>query len=366
MAGFFQRLFLILAHPTEEGLTAALLRQLEFAQVQNEILRSKLPKRITVTPRERQRLIKYGKPLGTAIKELITIVTPRTFARWQAAERDPRNPRNFRGRGRGRPRTDESIRDLILRMAHENDWGYTRILGELRKLGIHRIGRTTIQNLLKEHGLDPGPQRRRGTWDEFLRRHAQTLWACDFVSVRTWTWRGPVDCFLLFFIHVDSRRVWCSPATAHPTGAWVAQQARNFCMHLAETKQTITHLLRDRDGKFTDQFDAIIKTSGTSGGSGGTVRRLPVRSPNLNAFAERWVQSLRVECLDHFVILGERHLDHLVSEYIDYYHRHRPHQGNDNDTLDPAPRPIAIQEGDRVLCEERLGGLLKHYHRQAA
>jgi putative transposase len=211
-----------------------LARQVQFLKAENQILRSKLPARITVTPEERRRLIKAGRKLGAAIRELISIVQPATFVRWLGAEQksavkpSPRKP--------GRPRTPQEIEELILRIAKDTGWGYTRILGELKKLGIRGVTRQTVKNILKRNDLDPGPQRGKGSWDEFLKTHGETLWQCDFLSKKSWTLAGFVDLYLLVFIHTGSRRVWISPATQHPDSPWVTQQARNFCMHLEEAK----------------------------------------------------------------------------------------------------------------------------------
>jgi putative transposase len=275
-------LFLILAHASHKDL----IRQIQFLKIENEMLRSRLPKIIRVTPAEKQRLLKFGRLLGSAIKELITIVTPRTFARWLA------EGKKGLSRRRGRPRTLKEIRDMLLRMARENIWGYTRLLGELKKLGIRRIGRTTVQNILKAEGLDTNPERKRSTWDQFIKCHAHTLWACDFISKKVWTLRGPIDYFLLFFINVESRHVWVAPATAHPDAAWVAQQARNFGAYLQETGRELSYLLRDRDRKFTDQFDDIIISMATGEAfpdidAKKRVCELPYRSPNFNAYASR-------------------------------------------------------------------------------
>jgi hypothetical protein len=164
----------------------------------------------------------------------------------------------------GRPRTEFKIRDLVLRLARETGWGYTRILGELKKLGVRAICRATVINILKEHGLDPGPRRGLGTWDEFLKRHAATLWATDFFSKPVWTKAGLVDYFVLCFIHLGSRRVYVSGLTAQPDRAWMAQQARNVAMHFAEQPEKPTILLRDYDGKFAPEFDAILEAEGVS------------------------------------------------------------------------------------------------------
>jgi putative transposase len=349
MAKLFNAFLLMLAGATEKEL----ILQVQYLKAENQILRGKLPGRITVTVAERTRLVELGRLIGSAIKDLITIVSPRTFARWVAADKKGATLAK-----RGRPRTPEETCEIVLRLARENDWGFTRLWGELKKLGI-KIGKTTLRSILKENGIDPGPKRLTGgTWDQFVKRHAATLWQCDFVSKKVLSLKGRFDCYLLFFIHVESRRVWASPTTAHPTGAWVAQQARNFCMWAADQGLPLEYVTRDRDTKFQGMFNRIIEAEGAK------VLRLPARAPNLNAFAERWVQSLQNECLDHFIVLGESHLDHLVSEYVAHYDEERPHQSKDN--LPLTGNWSAPPSDGAIECRERLGGLLKHYHRRAA
>ena len=266
MARFFHPLLLMLASIGKSELA----RQVQYLKAENEILRAKLPKRVTVTPTERRRLLKLGQKIGPAIKHLITIVTYRTFLRWLAGDKAGRTSGK-----RGRPRTDEEIREIIIRLARENGWGYTRILGELKKLGIRRVCRSTVINILKESGLDPGPQRGEGSWDEFLKIHAKTLWACDFLSKKVWTKWGLAEFFILFFVHVGSRRVYVSGMTTHPDTAWVAQQARNFGVHLAERREEASYLIHDRDTKFTAQFDAMLEAEGI------TIKEPTAKSPNL-------------------------------------------------------------------------------------
>ena len=350
----YQALLLVLAQATEKELTA----QVRYLKAENQILRARLPKRILVTPVERRRLLKLGRALGAAINRLITIVTPGTFVRWIREANRKKPVRNV-----GRPKHRQAIRDLVLQIAKETGWGYTRVLGELRKLTKRKVSRQTVANIMRENGLDPGPKRGEKTWDEFVKIHAQTLWQCDFFSKQVWTLKGLREYFVLAFIHVDTRKVFVSKATAHPNSEWVVEQANAFCRHV-ETEGTQADLVfHDSDRKLCQAFDDALQANGMR------VRRLRPLSPNLNAFVERWIQSIKQECLDHFIVLGETHLNHLVSEYVHYYQTERPHQGIDigNELLIPMKPPDEnVPAPDQLVCRERLGGLLKSYSRRAA
>ncbi len=354
MIPFLKPLLVIWARCSRDELA----RQLQYVKVENQILRSKLPKRIQLTPEERNRVLKFGKPVGSAIQHLISIVHPKTFARWRRESEGQVPTRRM-----GRPRTAEAVVKLLVRFATQTDWGYTKMQGKLKKLSFGKVGRTTIQNILKREGVAPGPGRGPTTWDDFVACHAKTLWAADFLSVKAWTAKGLRPMYLLAFIQVETRQVWVSPCTPHPNRDWVAQQARNFLMHVDFNGLPADQLIRDRDGKFAPAFDRVLRSSGVD------VKPLPVRSPNLNAYAERFVQTLKHECLEHFIFFGHKHLDYLVSTFVDYYHTQRPHQAKGNEPLlqlveqQPTAPPSST---DDVLCEERLGGLIKHYYRQAA
>jgi putative transposase len=254
------------------------------------------------------------------------------------------------------------VRQLALKLERENAWGYTRILGELKKLGVGKVSRATVANILKENGLDPGPRRGAGSWDDFLKRHAQTLWACDFFSTKVWTMSGLVDVFVLFFIHVGSRRVLLAGVSANPDRAWMVQQARNVAMRFDEEPVKPKYLLRDRDTKFVAEFDAVLESEGLE------VVKVAVRAPNQNAVAERFVQSVKSEVLDHFIVCSEKHLRHLLSELLAHYPEERPHQGLGNVPLGgvpPSEEAPAVLPLSEVRCRERLGGVLKHYRRAA-
>lgn len=187
-------------------------------------------------------------------------------------------------------------------------------MGELKKLGIKPPSRNTVKNILKENGLDPGPKRGVGTWDEFLKIHAATLWQFDFFSKKVLTVKGFRDLYLLIFLHVETRRVYITPSTFHPNEAWVHEQTQAFLKNAHETGLGATVVMHDRDTKFTVSFDEIFQSANLE------VKTAAYRSPNTNAFVERFIQMLEQECLDYFIVFGQEHMDHIVSEMVAYYH----------------------------------------------
>jgi len=364
MKNLYHSLLLLIAGSTQKELAA----QLRYLKTENEILRSKLPKRVPVTAQEKNRLVKFGTELGKALGELVSIVAPDTLRRWI---RESKKPGGIKQGKRGRPRTKEEIRELIIKFARENDWGYTRIMGELKKLGITPPSKNTVKNILKENGLDPGPKRGAGTWDEFLKMHAASLWQCDFYSKKVLTLKGFRDLYLLIFLHVDSRRVFISPSTFHPNEEWVKEQANAFLEHTKTTGLEAKVVMHDRDTKFTASFDEILSSDQ------GEVKEAAFRSPNTNAFVERFIQTIQQECLDYFIVFGQEHMDHLVNEFVTHYHEERPHQAKGNDRLhvllgeccSPKQKPESPPNDSAdfgIECRLRLGGLLKHYVRKAA
>jgi putative transposase len=363
MTNIFQSLLLVIAGATQKELA----RQVKFLKVENQILRSKLPKRITVIPKERHRLVKFAQKLGgKVLRQLTTIVAPGTILNWI---RDEKKGKKTAPAKRGRRRTPEDIRKLILKLAKENQWGYTRILGELKKLGIRSISKNTIKRILKDAGLDPGPKRGEGTWDEFLRQHAASLCQCDFFSKRILTTKGIREAFVIAFLNVKTRQVILSPATLHPDESWVIAQAESFVKQARAKGLPVSQVRRDRDTKFTKSFDAALKRHRVK-----TVTNA-YRSPNTNAYVERFIQSIQQECLDRFVVFGTKHLD--GAEDLAYYHEERPHQSLENESLvkpkkrgRPAKKRGKIEDEivrlAEVRCSKRLGGLLKSYSRKVA
>ena len=358
MGRILHPLFALLASVTRQDLA----RQVAYLKEENRILRARLPERLVATDQEKRRLLRFGKKLGMQLKELISIVTYQSFLRWVRETEGSHTAKAVPKRKPGRPRTPDEIRNLVLKLARENEWGYTRILGEFRKLGINSISRQTVKVILKENDIDPGPKRGKGTWDEFLKIHADTLWQCDFVSKPMWTVKGLVDLYFLVFLHLGTRRCWISPCTLSPDSAWVSQQAKNFLMEADDLQLAPKYVMRDNDMKFTAQFDEVIKSSGSE-----VKRNTPV-SPNLRAHVERFIQSMKVECLDRFVIVAERHLNYICREWRLHYNRERPHEacGHLPPGMEKPPEANELVRLNDVVYSSRLGGLLKHYERRAA
>jgi putative transposase len=256
----------------------------------------------------------------------------------------------------GRPRTPPAIRTLVLEMARDNPgWGYRRIHGELTGLG-YTLAPSTVWQILKDAGVDPAPQRSGQTWRQFLAGQAATILAADFFHVDTVLLRR---LYVLFFIEHGTRRVHLAGITAHPTGAWATQQARNLLMNLEGRADSFKFLIRDRDAKVTAPFDDVFTAIGVR------IITSPIRAPRANAIAERWIASVRRECLDRMLITGERHLWLVLGEYADHYNSHRPHRALwQNPPARPPDEPAEVT-GMRVLRRDRLGGLI-HGYTQAA
>ncbi len=262
---------------------------------------------------------------------------------------------------KGRPRISVVIREVIVQIARDTGWGYSRILGELRKLGLGKLLRQSVKNILVENGLDPGPKRGKHSWSQFLKIHAETLWQVDFFSKNVWTLQGPRQVFAMAFIHVATRRVFATLATFQPDSTWMTTQAHAFLAHVEQYNLPCETIIRDHDGKYTADFDRVFQKRAIA------VKPVGPRAPNLNAFIERWIQSVKQEALSHFVVFGLEHFDHIVREFVDYYHSCRSHQGIGNRLIDAEESdglPL-IDDIEQLECETRLGGLLKSYRRAA-
>jgi putative transposase len=216
------------------------------------------------------------------------------------------------------------------------------------------VGASTIRRILRRAGLGPAPRQTGPTWTEFLRAQGRGVVACDFFTLET-VWLGTL--YVLFFIELSTRRVYVAGSTSRPDSAWVTQQARNLAITGRLEDKHI--LLRDRDAKFSEQFDEVLRTERLA------VVRTPIRAPKANAFAERWVGSVRRECLDHVLVFGRRHLQRVLGAYVEHYNRARPHRGLDLQPPDPGLDSGAMQ-GTKVRRRDVLGGLIHEYHRSAA
>ena len=336
-----------------------LQEQVDFLKAENRLLREKLGgKRIRLTDAERRRLATLGKKLGRKrLAAVATIASPETILRWYR-ELVAKKYDGSERRGPGRPKKRGEIAELVVRMARENEtWGYTRIRGALKNLG-HKIGRNTIKRILREHGIDPAPERgKRMPWAKFIKAHLGVLVGMDFFTVEAVTWLGLVRYQVLFAIDIASRRVEILGMAVNPGGAWMEQIARNLVDAVDGFLLGKRCVLTDRDPLYTEGFREILKNRGVK------VLRLPAKSPNLNAFAERFVLSIRTECLNRIVPLGEAHLRRAMTEFVQHYHQERNHQGIDNALI---AGNADVNATGKVVRRDRLGGLLGFYHREAA
>ena len=333
---------------------------IEFLQAENRLLKDRLRgRRIRFTDAERALLARKAKAVGRrALLELDTIVSPDTLLRWH--RRLVAQKWNFvERRGAGRPGIMRHISELIVRMAQDNpQWGYTRIQGALANLS-HKVGRGTIASVLKRNGIEPAPDRSKRTkWSTFLKAHWKVLSAGDFFTVEVWTGRGLVTHYVLFVISLADRVVKVAGITTRPDEAWMLQMARNLTDPEGGALHAKQYLIIDRDAKYSQQFRSMIRDNGTR------VIRLPPMSPNLNAYAERFVRSIKDECLDRMIFVGQASLRRAVDQYMDHYLAERNHQGLNNRLI---RKSLSVAANDGVVHRRpRLGGTLNFYHRVAA
>ena len=319
-----------------------LLLRNEYLAAENRILRARLPSRLRLTDPERSTLAEIAKRLGRkALKDIAQVAKPDTILGWYrqlvARKFDGSRQRGYPGR----PRVSPEVEKLVVRLGH-------------------KVSDQTVGNILRRHNIVPAPQRSRTTtWKEFIQSHMDVLAGGDFFTVEVLTWRGLVTYYVLFFIEVSSRRVRLGGITRHPESWWMQQVARNATMEGTGYLNGCRYLLHDRDQKFCHEFRETLATGGVE------CTPIPPRSPNLNAHAERWVRSIKEECLSKLILFGENSLRRVVSEFLEHYHQERNHQGKDNLLLFPVS---ALQDRNpprAVGCRERLGGLLKYYGRVA-
>jgi putative transposase len=316
-----------------------LLLQNQYLVAENRILRAHLPTRLRLTDPQRSTLAEIGKRLGRqALQQVACVAKPETILAWYrkliARKFDGSKYRRYPGR----PAVGRKITELVLRMARENTaWGYDRIAGALGNLG-YCISDQTVGNILRRFGIAPAPKRgQQMNWADFIRSHMAVLAGIDFFTVEVLTWRGLATYYVLFFLHLETRRVTLAGITRHPTEQWMTQMARNAVDEIDGAFRPIRFALHDRDTKFCASFRATLR----SGGVRPLV--LPAHSPNLNAFAERWVRSIKGECLSKLILFGEASLRRAITQFLAHYHHERNHQGKTNLLLFPPdeclPRP---------------------------
>jgi len=338
-----------------------LLLQNEYLAAENRILRAKLPSKLRLTDRERTTLAEIGKRLGRkALQGVASVAKPDTILAWYrklvAEKFDGSRYRQYPGR----PKVVAVVEALVVRMARENTgWGYDRIVGALANLG-HRLSDQTVGNILRRHGIAPAPKRSQTTsWRDFIAAHMDVMAGADFFTVEVLTWRGLATYYVLFFLHLGSRRVTVAGITRHPDEQWMEQTARSASQETWGYLHPCRYVLHDRDTKFCASFRSVLAEGGVK-----TIP-LPARSPNLNAFAERWVRSVKQECLSKLILFGERPLLRTLAEFSAHYHHERNHQGKGNKLLFPHAGDELGRPGHTVACRQRLGGLLKYYGRAA-
>ena len=321
---------------------------------ENRVLRRHVRGRLRLTDEERRRLARHGYRLGRRrLGEVATIVTPDTILRWHR-HLIARKWTYVKRRG-GRPGVREEIGRLVVRMAEENPtWGYTRIVGALKNVG-HRVSRSTIARILKTAGVPPVPERPT-SWQTFLRAHWGAIAGADFFTTEVWTWRGLVTYYTVFGIDLASRRVQILGSTPFPNDLFMRQVARTLTAADGGALAGQRVLICDRDAKWTAPVRERL------GEAGIRVVQTPFQAPNANAYAERFVRSIKHECLNRVILVGDRHLRRAIAEYVEHYHRERNHQGLANELIESAS---AIERVGRIRGRPRLGGLLNYYERVA-
>lgn len=354
MARYFHPLLALIASATDRELA----KYVEYLKYENKILRARLPKQIHTTTEERNTLLKYGKAVGKAIHQLITIVSPATFTRWL---RDDAAEKPIKKKLKGGQRKPKELRELVIHIAAETGFGLTRIVGELRRLGVKKISRQTVRNILKDEGLPTNPDRTSDCWTEFLKRHGETLWASDFFSVKAVTPKGLRDLYVLVFLCLQTREVIVTESTEHPNSAWVCEQTKSFIQQTKSRKAKPAVLIHDRDVKYTARFKKLLETNGLKPSP------LPITSPNLNGRCEKFIGTIKLECLSRFIVFGKKHLDHLVASFTDYYNHHRSHSSRIHlPPVGDAPQEVASLAVNDVVIRSHVGGLVKSFKRKAA
>ncbi|MBF0422816.1 MAG: transposase [Magnetococcales bacterium] len=333
--------------------------EIRFLKAQIRILQARVTtKRISLSPEEKSELLRIGAECDHNVADLMEIVKPTTYRRWVSQTNKGEPFKQL-----GRPRLTQELRDAAILMAKENIlWGYRRIAGELKKLGLY-AGATTVKRILREADIHPTPEKEKKKpplpWLTFIKAHLESVVACDFFTKDIFTPMGKLTAYALVFIHLGSRRVFCSAPIYSPDSAWVTQQARNALMWCDEQGLKPRFLIRDADTKFSGPFNEVWKSEG------GRVIQIPHGAPQANAFCESFIGTLKRECLDFFVCFSRSQLTYILTTWVRHYNTERPHSGEGigNNVLQVDCRP---KETGTIQSKEALGGIIRSYHREAA
>lgn len=361
----FQFIIAMVAHAINERMALKLEYLMEEVRVLREVYAEGTGRqRIPFTDEQRKRLVIAGKKLTLEERETrCQLVRPRTILDWFRRLTSQRYDGSRQRRGPGRPRKSDEVRALVVRLANESiTWGYTEIRDAMRGLKTE-IGRTTVASILAEAGIEPAPERtRQRTWKHSMRSHWETLHACDFFTVESLGVFGTVRYLVFFVIELHSRVVHLAGVRIDLDEKWMVQMARNLLDCEEGFLRHATHLVQDRDPLFTEAWRGLLGSEGVES------VRIPASNPNCIPYAERFVRTVRDECLRHFVIFGERHLRHLLCEFVAHYSAERYHQGLGGKLVRPVATMVGNVNGSggAIECRSRLGGLLNFYQREAA
>ncbi|KMQ50403.1 Mobile element protein [Chitinispirillum alkaliphilum] len=336
----------------------------EYYRILKTILISKLPKRISLNDHERHQLALAALEIKNCIGQksffsLDLLFSPETLLKWYRKMKAKASTYNNTSKKPGRPPVPDETVNLALKLANDNTWGYERISAELKKLG-HDICPNTVKAILSKNGIAPSPDRNKLSWKKFIMSHLEVTWACDYFTEKVLTPAGFMTCYVLFFIHLGTRRIHFAGCSYNPDYKWVAQQGRNFSMFLGENPEyKCKYLIHDRDTNFI-ALDHVLEKDKIK------IKKASVRSPWQNGYAERVVRECR-EVLDYMIILGQYHLIHVMRKIEKHHNFQRPHQGIENCVPMGFEYPDSPGTIDHIECEEMLGGMLKHYYvKQAA
>ncbi|MFI4912337.1 MAG: integrase core domain-containing protein [Sedimentisphaeraceae bacterium JB056] len=335
-------------------------KSIDYCIEENRVLRELLEqnygcKRIMLTDKQRRQLAKKGYALGKHILADVTVLfQPSTILGWYRKLIAQKYDSSKSGRKSGRPRVTAEKIENVLRIAKSNpSWGYDKIAGIMAYINLP-LSRSTVKRILDDHGIVPEPDfQKRVTWKQFLKSHLDVISATDFFTVELLTKRGLVRCMVLFFIDIGTRKVEIAGVKCNPDGQWMQQIARNITDPFDGFLKDKRYLIHDRDSLYTTRFDEILENSGVE------VVETSVCAPNMNAYAERFVQTIKQECLDKMVLTSQKQLEYVIEQFMEHYHHERPHLGLGGKIIAPLPQ----DKYGEIVEFQRLGGLLKSYRR---